>query len=264
MSESSKPRTGDWPVGKPSRTRQRLPPPVSKPAAPAAVLGGPCVTAMYYHVSPSQDLSHRTLARALDERGFRRLVVCSAPPSAQEAANRSNIARSAGTAVAGRGWALSKRGVAPSFAWTVSDTDVDWQSIAATQCVNHFQCVGQLTTKAGLVATLRDLHWWSPADQRKFFPRSYVLPEDNCAFIVDFRRSAAAAVVRLHHTFQCLAPLANLACAPRLVFLALRVVGSCRLRGESPCHRLEAHDAGRRDGACKARPCRGASCQTYP
>jgi len=161
--------------------------------------------------------------------GFRRHVA--SVEDAAGGAGSALLARPASTRSAGEGWFPGKREwhqAAPLFVWTVSEGAVDWQAVSGDQCVNHFMASSQLTTKAGLVSTMRDMHWWVKADQSAFFPRSYILSDagDRRAFAVDFRRCAAAAVLRLHLTFVDMGLGDDVVCAPRLVAAALRAVAS--------------------------------------
>jgi len=67
---------------------------------------------------------------------------------------------------------------------------------------------------------------WTKADQRTFFPRCHQLVElgERRTFAIDFRRTAAATVLRLHCSFNCPDLLPHLVCAPQLVTIALRAV----------------------------------------
>ena len=65
------------------------------------------------------------------------------------------------------------------FVWTLSEGDVDWRAVGTEQAVNHFKCAAALTTKAGLYSTMAQLHWWTKADARAFFPRCYHLSDQS-------------------------------------------------------------------------------------
>lgn len=92
---------------------------------------------------------------ALEQRGWSRLEVTG---GSREKTQKKGAKKPR----SGSGWAVVRgvgRTQVPNFVWAVSEADVDWHAISAEQAVNHFPCVGALTTKAGLCATLRDLHW---------------------------------------------------------------------------------------------------------
>jgi len=105
-----------------------------------------------FFVEANKDLSHLVLAGTLEQLGWRRLV-----------GNTRSRKQDKGTRVRrGSGWTVVHSvgpEQIPKFIWAVSEASVDWHAISDEQIVNHFPCVGALTTKAGLCATLRDLHW---------------------------------------------------------------------------------------------------------
>jgi hypothetical protein len=121
----------------------------------AAALPFPSNAQHSYYVETNKDFSHLVLMSALERRGWSRIEATGC--------SRENVLKKGAKKLrSGSGWGVV-RGVgpaqAPKFVWAVSEADVDWHAISADQAVNHFPCVGALTTKAGLCATLRDLHW---------------------------------------------------------------------------------------------------------
>jgi len=195
-----------------------------------------------FFVAQSRDQSHHALVSSLErchrwkriivenkncpkKTESRKSIILKTQKSAQEESETSNLARPSTSALAGSGFYIGSKfnnsnSTPPSWLWTLSEKDVDWVTIAESQTVNHFQCVSQLTTKAGLSATMQELHWHVNADHRTFYPRSYQLSDlsDRRAFVLDLRRTAAATVLRLHLTIH------TLPCAPILVGIALKAV----------------------------------------
>ena len=181
---------------------------------------------LVFYVAPALDGSHVTLARSLEKLGW-------APVHSSESRGRERQPDRPGRAYLSSappcsGWMFGNKRLMgseciPRFIWTVSDEDVDWKAIASDQAVNHFPCSAQLTSKSGLCSTLRSLHWWTDgSDEREFFPRSYQLSEttERRSFIIDFRRTAAAVILKLHVSLA----QEKVVCAPRIVSLALSVV----------------------------------------
>jgi hypothetical protein len=200
-----------------------------------------------FFVAPSRDKSHQSIAAAIEStHGWRKISAVEKKkvsggssmkhelirrqPSTQEETDTANLARASTTAVAGSGFYIGNKqspssGITtppPSWIWTLSEKDVDWFSVSSKQTVNHFQCASQLTTKAGLSATMHELHWYVNVDHRRFYPRSYQLSDtgDRRAFVVDFRRTCAATIIRTHLT------LSTLPCAPKLLDLALKAAST--------------------------------------
>lgn len=105
-----------------------------------------------FFVEANKDLSHLVLVGALEQLGWRRLM----------GKIRSRTHEKVAKVRSGSGWAVVHSvgpEQIPKFIWAVSEASVDWHAISDEQIVNHFPCVGALTTKAGLCVTLRDLHW---------------------------------------------------------------------------------------------------------
>jgi hypothetical protein len=67
------------------------------------------------------------------------------------------------------------------------------------------------------------MHWWTSKDHQCFFPRSFVLSDlcEQRSFIIDFRRSAAAGILRLH-----LSLTGDLLCCCRIALLAKKATDS--------------------------------------
>eukprot|EP00929_Paragymnodinium_shiwhaense_P089544 TRINITY_DN49692_c0_g1_i1.p1 TRINITY_DN49692_c0_g1~~TRINITY_DN49692_c0_g1_i1.p1 ORF type:complete len:1309 (-),score=228.17 TRINITY_DN49692_c0_g1_i1:60-3986(-) len=85
--------------------------------------------------------------------------------------------------------------------WRATDCDADYADLTEGELFNHFQGNRDLTTKAGLMRSLRKLDY---SDGRirveSFFPRCYDMSQasDREDFILDFRRCAALQVLRQH------------------------------------------------------------------
>ena len=84
--------------------------------------------------------------------------------------------------------------------WTLRARDALRGNLHDCQTVNHFEgAAASLTTKAGLLRSLRQLHWHAGPDVDSFFPRCYDLAaesDETRAFEVDFRWTLAQSLVR--------------------------------------------------------------------
>lgn len=173
-----------------------------------------------YFVSNSRDGSHRTLKAALAARTGWNSVVRREGPKTTD-----SLERPSSSPAAGAGWLIE--GQLPRWIWTVSDMEVDWTALSTSQCVNHFEKSGDISTKAGLCLTMRQVHWSIKFDVRTAFPRCYNLSDKSEieAFKIDFHRSAAAAVLRTHLTLSSNIS-SEMPCAPKVLALAFRAVSS--------------------------------------
>jgi len=99
-----------------------------------------------------------------------------------------------------RGWEKAAEGSSEwDMQWLVVASAVEYDLLKPSQIVNHFNGAARsLTTKRGLLNSLREAHWVCDASVSRWFPRSYDLSElDGIrCFQVDFRWSAAEAVLR--------------------------------------------------------------------
>ena len=72
---------------------------------------------------------------------------------------------------------------------------VPWQCVTLcyAQVVNHFSKATSITTKSGLMKSLRQLRWFEPVDIDTFFPRCYDLsdPGDYADFVEDYKATVA-------------------------------------------------------------------------
>ncbi|TGZ70358.1 hypothetical protein CRM22_003241 [Opisthorchis felineus] len=99
------------------------------------------------------------------------------------------------------------RSAYPSFIWSLKKSQVDFHFLRKDQIINH-HCRAPFTTKVGLCFWLRQLRWFEDRDASEFFPRCYILAddEDKQAFVDDFRLTACIALLKmvsqLHDQFE--------------------------------------------------------------
>ena len=100
-----------------------------------------------------------------------------------------------------RGWHLNP---SPSSAlfdlrWTLQEADSDILTLQPGQINNHFPQNHVLTTKVGLLKSLRGLRWSADCDEETFFPRAYDLsdPAQKEDWIDDFKFCATTSVIEL-------------------------------------------------------------------
>lgn len=88
----------------------------------------------------------------------------------------------------------------PSLQWVTTDCDADYRNLHPGQFYNHFQNNHELTTKVGLHRSLEELAMTEGENVDSFFPRCYDVTQrcEREDFILDFRRSAALAVIEQH------------------------------------------------------------------
>eukprot|EP00002_Diphylleia_rotans_P015536 TRINITY_DN3009_c1_g1_i2.p1 TRINITY_DN3009_c1_g1~~TRINITY_DN3009_c1_g1_i2.p1 ORF type:complete len:1116 (+),score=211.00 TRINITY_DN3009_c1_g1_i2:238-3348(+) len=85
------------------------------------------------------------------------------------------------------------------FKWTTYSNDINFRKLNKKQVVNHFEGVDVLTTKLGLLKSLRQLFWLESQDYQSFYPRSYDLSDasDLKDFLDDFRLTTALNLIKL-------------------------------------------------------------------
>lgn len=72
------------------------------------------------------------------------------------------------------------------------------------QLVNHFQKGRYFSSKVGLTNSLRDLVWINSVDSQSFFPRSYILNDDDKDDLVDdFRITSCISTLKCILKFYC-------------------------------------------------------------
>lgn len=121
----------------------------------------------------------------------------------------------------------------PDLYWTLDERSIEYDRLLNSQIANHFKDIASVTTKCGLTRSMQSLHWCTSgaaADSTAYFPRSYSL--DNCAaraaFVDDFKRTAASAVLKKAVATSYVAGTQRNPIPQRLIELALRVC-SCWL-----------------------------------
>ncbi|GMH42565.1 hypothetical protein BSKO_10484 [Bryopsis sp. KO-2023] len=100
-----------------------------------------------------------------------------------------------------RGWVENKDVHSDFFhlRWCLKPKNIQEERLVESQIVNHFRNSFQcLTTKFGLLKSLKTLVWHFDTDMNTFFPRCYNLSDEaECvAFDVDFKRCAARSVLK--------------------------------------------------------------------
>eukprot|EP00892_Ulva_mutabilis_P008450 jgi/Ulvmu1/5978/UM026_0102.1 len=143
-----------------------------------------------------------------------------------------------------RGWHENKDVDSDFFdyKWTLKTKHVHPYRLHDCQYVNHFcKSFACLTTKVGLLASLKDVHWHAAEPALAFHPRAYNLSlnADFAAFDLDFKWTAAASLLRMllrHGGFHRAAVLHE-----RCARVALRV---CHARLDHMRDLVEADVAG--------------------
>jgi len=106
--------------------------------------------------------------------------------------------------------------------WCSTDSEEDYRHLHEGDLYNHFQNNRELTTKAGLARSLRQLSVEFQVDIDSFFPRCFDMSVaiEREEFVLDFRRSAAFSVLRQH---QRLRSCAGFACNAEVLRTAVRI-----------------------------------------
>jgi hypothetical protein len=103
-------------------------------------------------------------------------------------------------ALLNRGWKQNPDVDSPHFdmKWTLKSSEVNYQTFQPQQIGNHFAKAGNITTKAGLIHSLRNVNLFTEADQHVFYPRAYDLGDSNdyADFVDEFRCIEAEKVLR--------------------------------------------------------------------
>ena len=99
-----------------------------------------------------------------------------------------------------RGWYYNPDVTSQYFnlKWTLRSIDIAPDSLQPWQLTNHYAKNVAITTKAGLLKSLRSLVWLADVDTNTIFPRGYDLsiPEEMQAFIDDFRCQKAEGILK--------------------------------------------------------------------
>ncbi len=108
-----------------------------------------------------------------------------------------------------RGWFFNQDRDSSNFdlKFSLAASDIDFNALNEDQMTNHFKCSTCLTTKVGLLHTLRNCHFFGNhhSDMYDFFPRSYSLsyPQDLQGFLDDyFCLQAVASLQKLLEKYQ--------------------------------------------------------------
>jgi tubulin monoglycylase TTLL3/8 len=90
-----------------------------------------------------------------------------------------------------RGWFFNPESSSPycDLKWTLRSLDVDTETLQPWQLTNHFMKNVAITTKVGLLKSLKNLIWLADVDIHEIIPRGYDLsnPYETKAFIDDFQ-----------------------------------------------------------------------------
>lgn len=100
-----------------------------------------------------------------------------------------------------RGWVENMDGVTSQFfdlQFSLKSSDTDFRNAGSNQILNHFFRSTSLTTKNGLLHSIKQLPWLENVEPDCFFPRSYDLGDINerDAFEFDFKRTKAEGILR--------------------------------------------------------------------
>jgi tubulin monoglycylase TTLL3/8 len=94
-----------------------------------------------------------------------------------------------------RGWYHNADATSPYYdlKWSLRSIDVDNATLQDWQLTNHFLKNVAITTKVGLLKSLRNLVWLADVSMNDVIPRGYDLTQDvdMQAFIDDFRTQRA-------------------------------------------------------------------------
>ncbi|BFZ10702.1 hypothetical protein BsWGS_13741 [Bradybaena similaris] len=101
--------------------------------------------------------------------------------------------------------------VTPTLFWVLRRDTGEYHSfLTRRQMVNHYGNVACFTTKAGLCANLKNIMWFTDVDADSFFPRCYLISndEEKQAFIDDFRLTACMNIIKeaVHQLHKCMQP----------------------------------------------------------
>jgi hypothetical protein len=103
-------------------------------------------------------------------------------------------------ALIGRGWVFNPDPLSPFFdlKWTLRSSDIGLESLQPWQLTNHFLKNIALTTKVGLLKSLRQLVWQADISPDDIIPRGYDLTNGSelHAFVADFRLQKAEGMLK--------------------------------------------------------------------
>ena len=99
-----------------------------------------------------------------------------------------------------RGWYFNPDPTSPhaDLKWTLRSMDVAQDTLLPWQLTNHFLKNVAITTKVGLLKSLRSLVWLADVTSNDILPRGYDLnnPQETQAFIDDFRCQEAESILK--------------------------------------------------------------------
>lgn len=99
-----------------------------------------------------------------------------------------------------RGWYFNPESSSPycDMKWTLRSSDVSQETLQPWQLTNHFLKNVAITTKVGLLKSLRQLVWIADTHPREIIPRGYDLsnPQETQEFIDDFRLQKAECLLK--------------------------------------------------------------------
>lgn len=99
-----------------------------------------------------------------------------------------------------RGWIENENAHSPYFDYLCSlgGKEIQFESLAKDQIVNHFDNAGQITRKVCLAKNLRNLVWYQNVNYNSFFPKCYDLSDvsDVINFIEEYKITKAESVLK--------------------------------------------------------------------
>jgi hypothetical protein len=103
-----------------------------------------------------------------------------------------------------RGWYFNADPASPfcHLKWTLRSIDVNQDTLQSWQLTNHYLKNVAITTKAGLIKSLKSVIWMADVDVNDIIPRAYDLTvqDDMITFLEDYRHLKAEAILKkLYH-----------------------------------------------------------------
>ena len=103
-----------------------------------------------------------------------------------------------------RGWYFNSDSTSPhcDLKWTLRSIDISQETLLPWQLTNHFLKNVAITTKVGLLKSLKSCVWLADVSVNDIIPRGYDLsnPQEAQAFIDDFRCQKAESILKMIYT----------------------------------------------------------------